>query len=240
MYETWELAGALLIVFLGAALQGSIGFGFAVLSAPILALLNPEFVPVAPQLLSFPIALAASLRERRGVDMSGVGWILAGRLPGTLLAAGVLMFAVGRTLDVLIGSIVLVAVLILASGIRIPLNPWTRFSAGLFSGFSGTASSIGGPPLALLYRYQTGPTVRSTLGTILSVGLVINLTVLAVTGVMDGDDVKTALILAPAVALGFAASSLLHRRVDGVLLRNGILVVATIAAVGLLIRATLG
>jgi uncharacterized protein len=239
MYETWTLVGALLIVFLGGTLQGSIGFGFAVLSVPILTLLDPGFVPVAPQILALPMGIAAVLRERAGIDMSGVGWIIVGRVPGSFAAAAVLSFAVGKTLDFLIGSLVLATVLIIASGVRVPLNRWTRVAAGLFSGFSGTASAIGGPPVALLYRYQTGPTVRATLGTIFSIGLLINLAVLTVTGILNTNDLKTALILAPAAALGFASSSLLHRRVEGRILGAGILAVATVASVGLLIRAAL-
>jgi hypothetical protein len=239
MYETWALIGALLIVSLGAALQGSIGFGFAVVSVPVLTLLDPEFVPVAPQILALPMSFAALLRERGGVDRAGVGWIIVGRVPGSLGAAVVLMFAVGRTLDLLIGGIVLVTVLILASGIHVPLNAVTRVAAGVFSGFSGTASAIGGPPIALLYRDQTGPTVRSTLGTIFSIGIVINLVVLALTGIVDRHDLFTALILSPAAILGFAGSSLLHRRVEGRILRVGILVMATVSAVALLLRAAL-
>lgn len=240
MYETPVLIGAMLIVFLGAALQGSIGFGYAVLSAPILTLLDPRFVPVAPQIIAFFLSIAALMRERGGLDTSGVGWIIVGRVPGALIAAAVLAVAVDRTLDLLIGSIVLVAVLILASGISVPLNTATRIAAGVFSGFSGTASSIGGPPVALLYRNQTGPTVRSTLGTIFAIGIVINLVVLTATGILDGDDLKTAGLLAPASFVGFASSSLLHRRVEGAVLRNGILVVATVSAVGLLVRAAIG
>jgi len=229
----------MVIVLLGAALQGSVGFGFAVLSVPILTLLDPNFVPVAPQIIALPMSVAALLRERGGLDMSGVGWIIVGRVPGALAAAAVLSFAVGRSLDFLIGGIVLVAVLILASGVRVPLNTTTRIAAGAFSGFSGTASAIGGPPVALLYRGQTGPTVRSTLGTIFSIGIVINLVILTVTGILDRDDIVTALILAPAATLGFAGSSLLHRRVEGRILSNGILVIATISAAGLLLRAAL-
>lgn len=239
MYETWELVGAMVIVFLGGALQGSIGFGFAVLSVPILTLLNPDFVPVAPQIIALPMSLAALLRERGGLDTAGVGWIIAGRVPGALLAALVLSFAMGRGLDLLIGSIVLVTVLILASGVHVPLNNATRMAAGVFSGFSGTASAIGGPPIALLYREQTGPTVRSTLGTIFAVGIVINLVVLTATGILDRDDIVTALILGPAAAFGFAGSSLLHRRVEGRTLRIGILIVATVSAIALLARAAL-
>lgn len=240
MYETPVLIGGMAVVFLGAALQGSIGFGYAVLSVPILTLLDPRFVPIAPQIIAFFLSVAALLRERGGLDTAGVGWILVGRIPGALLAAAVLSVAVDRTLDLLIGSIVLVAVLILASGVSVPLNTVTRLAAGLFSGFSGTASAIGGPPVALLYRDETGPTVRSTLGTIFAVGIVINLVVLTATGILDTDDLKTAAFLAPASFAGFASSSLLHRKVEGSVLRNGILVVATVSAIGLLLRAGFG
>lgn len=240
MYEPWTLAGAMLIVFLGAAIQGSVGTGFAVVSAPILTLIDPDFVPIAPQFLALMIAVSALVRERGGLDMAGVGWVILGRIPGSIAAAAVLMYAVGRTLDFLIGSIVLIAVLVLMSGVRVPLTTGTRIVAGVFSGFSGTASSIGGPPIALLYRDQTGPTVRSTLGVIFAIGIVINLIVLTVTGILDRNDIITAAMLAPATALGFAGSSLLHKRVEGAVLRRGILVVAAVSAIALLLRAFFG
>lgn len=240
MYETPILVGALVTVFVGAALQGSVGFGFAVLSVPILTLLDARFVPVAPQIITLAIATSSLVRERGGVDLAGVGWIVLGRIPGTAAGAVVLTFAVGRTLDMLIGSVVLVAVLILMSGVRVPINRGTRIAAGVFSGFSGTASAIGGPPIALLYRYERGPTVRSTLGMIFAVGIAINLVALTVAGVLDRDDLVTAAILAPAAALGFAGSSLLHTRAEGAILRTGILVVAAASAAGLLLRAVFG
>jgi hypothetical protein len=112
----------MLIVFLGAAVQGSVGTGFAVVSAPILALLDPDFVPIAPQFLALMIASPRSVRERSRLDMAGVGWVIAGRIPGSLAAAAVLTYRVGRTLDFLIGSIVLMAVLVLASGVHVPLT----------------------------------------------------------------------------------------------------------------------
>jgi uncharacterized protein len=239
MYDPWTLAGAMLVVLLGAALQGAIGFGFAVVAAPILTLLDPGYVPVAPQILVLPMGVAALMRERAGADFSGLGWVVTGRVPGSLVAALVLGVATAKTLDLLIGGLVLVAVLILGSGLTVPLNRTTRFWAGLVSGFTGTASSIGGPPVALLYRTQSGPTVRATLGTIFSIGIVINLIVLAVTGLIVRDDLVISAILAPAAVIGFAASSLVTKHVEGRILRNGILIVATVSAVALIVRGVL-
>lgn len=239
MYETWDLVAALVIVFGAAVLQGSIGFGLSLASVPLLTLLDPGFVPVPLQIIAVPVALSALVRERGRVDLAGVGWVMAGRVPGSIVAAIVLGFVVERTLDLLIGSVVLVAVVILASGITLPLTRVTRLVVGVVSGFSGTASAIGGPPVALLYRNEAGPTVRSTLGTILGFGMIINLVVLTAAGLVDRHDVVTALMLAPAAAAGFLASSRVKHRADGEVLRNAILVVASVAAVGLLVRAAL-
>src|ERR671932_1034143 len=47
--------------------------------------------------------------------------------------------------------------------------------AGLVSGAGGTAASIGGPPLALLYQEAAGPRVRGKIGAYFVPGSVISL-----------------------------------------------------------------
>ena len=240
VFEVWVVVAAVVLVFAGGVLQGSIGFGFAVLSAPLLALIDQTFVPIAVQFAALPLSIAASARERTHADFAGVGWIILGRLPGTIVAALVLTVAVERTLDILIGTIVLGAVVVFATGAHIPMTVRTRVAAGFASGFSGTASAIGGPPLALLYGRQRGPTVRSTLGTIFAIGLVINLTVLAIAGLVGSDDLWAAAIIVPPALAGFLVSSKVKHLADGDALRRGILAVAAVAALGLLARALLG
>jgi hypothetical protein len=47
----FELGAACVIVGVGAALRGSVGFGFALVTAPTLVLISPRFVP-SPVLVS--------------------------------------------------------------------------------------------------------------------------------------------------------------------------------------------
>ena len=43
--------------------------------------------------------------------------------------------------------------------------------AGALSGFMGTIVSIGGPPIALLYQNESGPSLRGTLSAFFVVGV---------------------------------------------------------------------
>jgi uncharacterized membrane protein YfcA len=235
-----ELVIGLGVVVVAAALQGSIGFGLAVLSVPILTVVDPVYTPIPTLILSLATAIATLVREHGDLDLEGLGWIIGGRIPGALLGAWVLTVITERLLGFVIGLIVLLAVGVLAAGLSVRLSRSSRLIAGAISGFSGTAAGIGGPPLALLYRSQSGPVVRSTLGAIFTIGITINLVILAAVGVMTMTDVAVALLLTPAMVIGFLISGRLRLRIDGERVRRGILIVSAIAAVSLLAASIAG
>lgn len=235
-----ELVIGVGVVVIAAALQGSIGFGLAVLSVPILTVVNPVFTPIPVLILSLMVGAGTMLRERSDLDLEGFGWVITGRVPGALLGAWVLSIATERTLGIVIGVIVLLAVAVLSSGLSVKLSRASRVIAGVVSGFSGTSAGIGGPPIALLYGRQAGPVVRSTLGAIFTIGITINLVILTALRVLTTTDVAVAILLSPAMVVGFAISGRLRPHVDGERVRAGILIVSSVAAVSLLVRSLAG
>ena len=235
-----ELAIGVGVVVIAAALQGSIGFGLAVLSVPILTVVNPVFTPIPTLILSLMVGVGTLLRERGDLDLEGLGWVITGRVPGAVLGAWVLSIATERVLGIVIGVIVLLAVAVLSSGVSVKLSRASRMIAGMISGFSGTSAGIGGPPIALLYGRQAGPVVRSTLGAIFTIGITINLIILTLLGVLTSTDIGVAILLSPAMAVGFTISGRLRPHVDGERVRVGILIVSSIAALGLLVRSLAG
>jgi len=235
-----DMALAWIVTFGAAALQGSIGFGFAVLSVPLLTLVDPTLTPIPQIFLALPMAVAALWRERGRLDVTGIGWIVVGRIPGALLGAWILVRIDERLLSAIIAAVVLGAVVAIARGYTIRLDRRNRVIAGLVSGFTGTTAAIGGPPLALLYRDAEGGVIRSSLGAIFTIGVAINLTLLGVTGAITVHDVVVALALAPPMAAGFAVSGRLLHRVEGHAVRVGILVVSSLAAVALLAKVIVG
>ncbi|MEJ7797731.1 MAG: sulfite exporter TauE/SafE family protein [Solirubrobacteraceae bacterium] len=99
-------------VFLGAGLQSAIGFGFALVSAPILfVLLGPQEAVSAGALLGIELSLLTLATERRaphvlrGETLALIAW----SLPGLALGAVALRELPDRVLSVLVAGGVLAA-----------------------------------------------------------------------------------------------------------------------------------
>jgi uncharacterized membrane protein YfcA len=238
--STFELVIALAVTAFGALVQGIFGIGFSVVSVPILSLVNPVLAPVPQLLLAIPLAISMSWRERSHIEQRGAAWLIAGRAPGALLGLGLLSIATQRTLDAGIALSVLVAVAILGAGLSVPRNHATEFGTGIIAGIMGMVASMGGPPAALLFKDEKGPTIRATLALFFTFGLSVTVIGRILGGKIAGDDVMLALVMLPALGVGYVASSRLRFKVDAALLKPVILALASLAAGGLLIRALVG
>jgi uncharacterized membrane protein YfcA len=143
-----------------------------------------------------------------------------------------------RVLDVVIGLFVMVGVACLGTVARIPRNRLVDMFAGTMSGMSGYVSGIGGPPLALLCRDASGPTVRSTLGVLFAVGIVATVATRGAMGQVTALDLKLGAVLLAPVMLGTWLSRFLHGLIEGRALRAAVLALSATAGIGLLLRAT--
>lgn len=234
----WLVACAVTLV--AALIQGTIGFGYAVLAVPVLSLVDPRLAPVPQILTALPLSLWAFAREWRAVDWRGAIWVLVGRIPGALLGAFSLALSTQRTLDFLIGASVLAAVALLATELRLKRSPWVDCAAGTFGSFSGYVSGISGPPIALLFRDSSGPALRATLGLIFTFGIVLTVGLRASTGHISLQDGWVAAVLLVPMLIGMRLSRHLHGLVQGPTLRRALLATSAIAAFGLMGRALLG
>ncbi|HEU5072915.1 MAG TPA: sulfite exporter TauE/SafE family protein [Polyangiaceae bacterium] len=236
--SAWLMACA--VTLIAALLQGTVGFGYAVLAVPALSLVDPRLAPVPQILTALPLSVWAFAREWRAVDWRGAVWVLSGRVPGALLGALLLMASTQRSLDILIGASVLAAVALLSTELRLKRSPWVDFAAGTFGSVSGYVSGISGPPIALLFRDASGPALRATLGLIFTVGIVITLGLRASTGHVSVQDGWVAAVLLVPMLLGMWLSRRLHGLIEGRILRRALLLTSALAAFGLLGRALLG
>ena len=222
---------ALAAVSVGATVQGTLGFGANLLAVPVVALLEPAALPTTTAVIVFPLAAGMTVAEHHHVDWWGVTWLLVGRLPGTVIGVAVVALVAPSTLSVVTGLAVLVAVAVSVARATVPVNRETTLAAGVASGAMGTATSIGGPPLALLYQHHEGPVLRSTLAVVFGVGTLISIAGLAVAGEVHGWQVQLALALVPGIGVGLVAGRFLARRLDARWLRPAVLAVAAVAAV---------
>jgi uncharacterized protein len=232
-----ELVLATAIAVGAAAAQGTIGFGMALVSAPLLTLVDPAFVPVPLLLVNLPLSALACWRERGAVDARGLPWALAGRLPGTVAGAWLVATTSARTLQVAIGGAVLLATG--ASCLRSTPEPTppVLVAAGTASGVMGTAASVGGPPIAFVYARAGGPALRATLAAFFLVGTTMSIVVLAYAGQVGRHELGLALALVPGTVVGFALSGFLTRHVDRGRVRATVLATAAISAAVVLVEA---
>ena len=236
-----ELPGAALlfvssVVFLGALVQGSIGFGLNLIAVPAIAAVRPDVLPAAAIILALPMTFGSAAREWSHVDRAAIFWTTLGRLPGIAGGAWLVTALAPDELSLLIGgTVVLVAAMSLVSP-RVAITRTSQAIAGLLGGLMGTSSSIGGPPMALLYQHEAGPVMRATLGATFLVGTGLSLLALVLAGEVGGDHWRFGVAMVPAVLLGLFASRFLHDWLDRGWLRPCVLVFAGAAGLAVVVR----
>ena len=103
------------------------------------------------------VTLIVVIREREAIDLSGTGWALVGRVPGTIAGALLLAALPHRALALLLAAVVLGGVVLTSSGWIPAPRRRNVVLAGATSGLLGTATSIGGPPMALVWQRNRVP-----------------------------------------------------------------------------------
>jgi uncharacterized membrane protein YfcA len=230
---------AAIVVAFAALIQASVGFGYALLSAPLLALVAPEMVPGPVMVSSMIVSLASGVREWRSIDRRGVGLALVGRVPGVVLGAAALAWLSTETMSIVFGAVVLFGVALSVSGLRVALTTGTLLGTGFLSGVMGTMTSIGGPPIALIYQHAQGPELRSTLNTYFALGSAMSIPALALAGHFGREQLVDGLLLLPPTLLGFALSGFTRSWLDAGRTRGAVLGVATASALAVVVKELL-
>jgi len=231
------VAFAVVVVAAAACVQGSVGFGFALMSAPVLVLLSPELVPGPVLVASTVLSLAAALREHGSIDRRGVSLLLIGRLPGAIAGASLLRWLPPAATGVVFGALVLLGVLLSALGLHVARTPRTLVAIGALSGVMGTTTAAGGPPIALIYQDTEGPALRATLNAYFACGCMLSIAVLALSGQFGLRDLVSGAWMLPSVWLGFACSKRLHGVLDRGFTRAAVLLIAGGCAAAVVVKA---
>ncbi|WP_244670671.1 sulfite exporter TauE/SafE family protein [Rhodoplanes elegans] len=234
----WGVASVLVLV--GACMQGVSGVGFGVFAAPILAIIDPELVPGPMLFLGLVIAVLAVRRERSGLDTKGIGFAMLGRVPASIAAALAMSILPVREISIMFALLILAGVAISLARFEPRISPATMFGAGCLSGFMGTITSVGTPPIALMYQNAPKPTLRASLGGFLFLGSLTSIVALSFTGRFGVHDVVLGTWLIAPLWLGFWLSTPLTRRLPGRTVRLAVLGLSALAALLLLVRQLVG
>jgi uncharacterized membrane protein YfcA len=235
-YSLWDVSLALLAVISGAALQSAVGFGFALVAAPILLFIDPGLVPV-------PITLAALLMTagnfalyHRHADWRGLMWVGLGNVPGYWLGGLALTLLPVAQMALLFGFLTLSMVGLSISHLHFSPSVRWQMPMGTISGFSGITTSMNGPPVALIYQHAPGPAVRGTLSVYFFVSNLILIGLFAMLGKLDVQAMSSGLLLVPGVMLGVLLGRFLTGWLDAGRTRRAVLWVSAFSALAVMLR----
>lgn len=199
------------VVLVAACLQGSIGFGMGMLAAPFIALVDPTLLPALVIMLAMVVTLIVVVMDRAALDIRGAGWALAGRVPGTVVGAGLVTVMSATALSWAVAAVVLLGVAVSLGGWRPRVTRTTQALAGAMSGVMGTTTSVGGAPMALIWQGSEGPRLRGTMSAFFLVGSSLSLVALFLWGAVPAHALVTAAWMTPFAVLGVVLSRYANR-----------------------------
>jgi len=225
----WQTAAAFGIVFFGAFVQTSIGFGMAIVAAPVLFLLDKAYVPAPMTMASLVTCLVTTWHFRAHLSLKGLGSAIIWRIPGSIAGVALLMVISESALAILIALVIGSGLLATYLRLHIPFNQRNLGIAGFLSGVMGTSTAIGGPPMAIVMQGQVANAIRGNLAAFFIFSCVTSLLVLLPTGYLGLRELKLALPLMPAAFLGSVLASRLSHLVSDRAMRTGCIVLCSMS-----------
>jgi uncharacterized membrane protein YfcA len=230
------------IAFVAAFTQAITGFGFALVYAPLLAIVWEVKPAVATTAcLSFVVNALVLLQVRGHVVTRRLPGLFLGYLIGVGPGLLVLELVSGDVLEVIVGAVVLFATVALyfqpsidASEDTLPI----RMIAGAFSGASASSTGIGGPPVVLymIGREADVQRFRATLQAYFLPISIVTLTLIALVGRVTQDVLILAAVSVPVMVVGVALGAWTRPHISPELFRR--LVVALLVAMSLMLIMT--
>ena len=216
----WTAAGAFATATLAGVLRGFTGFGFALVAVPALTLVATP-VEVVPCVMVLQVVAGAQLLGRtwHAVDWKAVRPLLVAALIGTPLGTLALDGVPADPMRAIIGSVVLAAVVLLGTGVRLEREPAlaTRLGIGLLSGLLNGSTAMAGPPV-VLYFLATERSAASSRASLLTYFFALSIAgavSVGVAGLVTWRTILLAAVMFPALTIGNALGDRLFVRAPG-------------------------
>lgn len=207
---------AFAVMVFASAGQTLTGFGFALVSVPLLALMiDPHTAVVAITAVGCGLSSWVTFREHAHVQWRAAGVVTAAALVGIPVGLYVLSVVPARTLNIVIGVVVLgFAALLGFRLLNLPRGTHVEATAGAVSGALLAATGMNGPPLVAAFQAMgLDPSqFRATLQASFTAQSVLVVAGYVITDQFTTTSLAVVAVAAPALALGwFVGNRLFHK-----------------------------
>ncbi len=228
-----QLVVVAIAIFVASSTQVIAGFGFGLLSMPIMTLAIPvERAVVVSTLLSMVSTLWMAWHLRTDIDRLLAKRLTLAALVGMPLGLWILNVVSDRALRLTLGVSVLIATVLLVRRINLShVGPRLDLALGFVSGVLNTSLSTNGPPLVfgLQARQMKPDQFRATLSAVFAMSSIVALTLFIVAGKVTSDGLHAVLVALPAWLLGQGLGWPIRRHFNGERFRATVLILLTIA-----------
>jgi uncharacterized membrane protein YfcA len=236
-------AWAAIVVIVAAAgiAQGLSGFGFSLISVPLLALVVPvKAAIVGGAMLGLVQSGLIVARDHRHVEWRSAAVLVVAALTGMPIGLLVITHVRAQPLQIVIALTVLVFTGLLWRRVRLPTDSLpVEAGVGFTSGVLSTSTGMSGPPLVIALQARGVPPTafRATLATVFVSGSAISLLLFWSRGLVTADALTVAGAGLPGLLVGMLVGERAFRRVDHERFRGIVLVLLVASAALALIGA---
>ena len=241
LVTTTQLIVVGVAVFVAAFIQIMAGFGFALLSVPLMTLaIEPKQAVVVSSLTGIAVTSWQAYQSRGDAELAIVKRLVGAAYLGMPLGLVVYLTVDDNVLRFLLGIAVLVAVVLLAMRVRVH-GSGTRldYGAGFISGVLNTSLSTNGPPLvfALQARRLPADAFRATISMVFALCNIGGLALFVGSGKVTRDGLVASAITIPAMLVGQLLGYPVRKHVHGERFRWMVLLLLTAAAISAIVNA---
>ncbi|QGY41116.1 TSUP family transporter [Pseudodesulfovibrio cashew] len=214
-----ELLALTSIVLAAGFLQGLTGFGFGLISLPLLSLFLPiklivPLIILLAQLINFTL----TIQLRRSIRSKTVMLWLAATLPGIPAGILILEHVAPENLAILVGTIMIAftSYQLLVTPRPQKLGLPITLAAGLTSGVLTGSMGVGGPPVIIYSAMQpwSKDQAKATLSSYFLISGVITLIAQGSAGMITGELLHFVAVSVPALAVGVLGGTYAYTRIS--------------------------
>lgn len=227
--QAWVLT-AIVLVF-GSCVQTGLGFGLAMIAAPVVVTVKPEWVPVVLTASALVLSAINAWNQRAFLQFKDMTVPVLTRVPGTIIGAWLLIVITAFWLQIFVSVCVMLAVVVSVFGKPFAATQTRLGWAAFVSGLMGTTTSIGGPPMALVMQHGKAQTVRANLSLYFTYSCLISLISYGIAGLLSWQLLLESVAFLPCVLLGFLLGIRLRCYVDAGRFRPLLLSLCSMSAI---------
>ena len=241
MLTGYELFFCTLIVIAASTVLGTVGFGFGLVSAPVLLIyLEPQQAVVVINCLIGLMLVMVLVRTWRQLELRASMGLVLGGVVATPIGVLALNAASPSVLRVTIAIVIIFLGLFSLKNVQLPFaeNKIAGPLFGFLTSLAVTTIAIGGP-LGAIYAISQKwkpDTVRAALALFFLASDLVAFVLYSVTGLVHRDTLANIGLLIPGLIIGLGLTSVLVTRINDRVFRHAVIAVIVIAGSVMLIR----